>query len=99
MAHVDSRGLAISTNSAEAARFYREGIDLLLSAWPRAMETLQQALLADPDFALAHAALARAYAIRVQPADAKTSIAKASDLVARNGTPGSAVTSQRWPSP
>ncbi|WP_454656773.1 tetratricopeptide repeat protein [Bosea beijingensis] len=87
MAHVDSRGLAISTNSAEAARFYREGIDLLLSAWPRAMETLQQALLADPDFALAHAALARAYAIRVQPADAKTSIAKASDLVARNGTP------------
>jgi len=87
MAHIDSRGLAVSTGSAEAARLYREGIDLLLSAWPRAVETLQQAAAADPDFALAHAALARAYAIRAQPADAKLAIATASALVARNGTP------------
>lgn len=87
MAKADSRGLAISTGSAEAARFYREGTDLLLSAWPRAVETLQQAILADPEFALAHAALARAYAIRAQSTDAKSSISRASDLVARNGTP------------
>lgn len=87
MAHIDSRGLAVSTSSADAARLYREGIDLLLSAWPRAVETLQQAAAADPDFALAHAALARAYAIRAQPADAKLAIATASALVARNGTP------------
>jgi len=87
MAHVDSRGLAISTNSAEAARLYREGVDLLLSAWPGAVETLHQAIEADPEFALAHGALARAYAIRMRPTDAKACIATASDLVARNGTP------------
>ncbi|HEV7259660.1 MAG TPA: tetratricopeptide repeat protein [Bosea sp. (in: a-proteobacteria)] len=86
MAEVDSRGLPISTNSPEAARLYREGVDLLIAAWPGAIETLQQAVSADPNFALAHAALARAYAIRVRPADAKASIANASELAARNGT-------------
>lgn len=87
MAHADSRGLAISTQSAEAAQLYREGVDLLLSAWPGAVETLRRAIEADPAFALAHAALARAFAIRAQPAEARASIATASDLVARNGTP------------
>lgn len=87
MAHVDSRGLAVSTGSAEAARLYRAGVDLLLSAWPGAVEALQQAIAADPAFALAHAALARAHAIRVQPDEARAAIATASDLVARNGTP------------
>lgn len=87
MAHADSRGLAISTQSAEAAQLYREGVDLLLSAWPGAVETLRRAIEADPAFALAHAALARAFAIRAQPVEARASIATASDLVARNGTP------------
>lgn len=86
MAEVDSRGLSISTNSAEAARLYREGVDLLIAAWPGAIETLQQAVAADPSFALAHAALARAYAIRVKPTDAKACITIASELVVRNGT-------------
>lgn len=86
MANLDRRGLSISTNSAEAARLYREGIDLLISAWPGAVETLEAAIAVDPEFALAHAALARAYAIRVRPTEAKASIAKASELVARNGT-------------
>lgn len=86
MAEVDSRGLAVSTNSAEAARLYREGVDLLISAWPGAVETLLQAVAADPEFALAHAALARTYAIRARPTDAKASIATASALADRNGT-------------
>jgi len=86
MAHADSRGLAISTTSAEAARLYRAGVDLLMSAWPGAVETLLEAAAADPDFALAHAALARAYAIRARPSDAKAAIASASALAARNGT-------------
>ena len=87
MANLDSRGLYISTNSAEAARLYRDGIDLLLSAWPGAVETLEAAIAADPELALAHAALARANAICVRPTEAKASIARALELVARNGTP------------
>ena len=86
MAELDSRGMSISTNSTEAARLYREGIDLLITAWPGAIETLRQAVAADPHFALAHAALARAYAIHTKPTDARACITLASELVARNGT-------------
>ena len=86
MAHTDSRGLPISTSSAEAARLYREGIDLLLSAWPGAFETLLRAIEADPDFALAQAALARLHAIRAEPAEARTRIGAAAELAGRNGT-------------
>lgn len=87
MAHTDSRGLPISTSSPEAAQLYRKGVDLLLSAWPGAFETLVQAIDADPDFALAHAALARLHAIRAEPAEAGARIAMAFELAARNGTP------------
>jgi hypothetical protein len=87
MAHLDSRGLSITTDSAEASRLYRDGIDLLLSAWPGAAETLKQAAAADPDFALAHAALARLHAIRAEPAEARARIAIAEEIVARNGSP------------
>lgn len=87
MAHDDSRGLPISTDSPDAARLYRDGADLLLSAWPGAAETLKQAAEADPDFALAHAALARLHAIRAEPAEAGACIGRAGEIVARNGTP------------
>ena len=87
MSNIDSRGLPITTASAEAARLYRDGVDLLLSAWPGTVETLKQAVEADPDFALAHAALARIHAIRAEPAEARTAIARANDIAARNGTP------------
>lgn len=87
MAHRDSRGLPVSTDSQDAARLYREGVDLLLSAWPGALETLQRAIEADPDFALAHAALARALAIRAQVPEARVRIALAAEIVARHGTP------------
>jgi hypothetical protein len=59
----------------------------MLSAWPGAAETLVKAIEADPDFALAHAALARVQAIRAQPTEARAGIALAAELVARNGTP------------
>ena len=86
MAHFDSRDLPLSTSSAEAARFYREGVDLLLSAWPGGMEKLNQSVTIDPDFALAHAALARLHAIRAEPGEAKARIDAATNLVARHGT-------------
>ena len=86
MGHTDGRDLAISTSCPEAAQLYRESVDLLLSAWPGAFETLTRAIEADPDFALAHAALARLHAIRAEPAEARTYIGLATDLAARNAT-------------
>lgn len=86
MARIDSRGLPISTTSDLAAERYREGVDLMLSTWPGAAEVLEEAIAADPDFALAHAARARQHAMRVEPTKAKARIATALELVARRGT-------------
>jgi hypothetical protein len=54
----DRYGLALSTSSEAAA--YRDGIDLMLSAWPGAAEAFDAAIAADSDFALARAARALA---------------------------------------
>lgn len=86
MANLDSRGLPLSTNSDEAAARYREGVDLLLSAWPGADAVLDAAIAADPDFALAHAARARLHAIRAEMPAARACIARAAERVARHGT-------------
>ncbi|WP_159718593.1 tetratricopeptide repeat protein [Geminicoccus flavidas] len=86
MARLDRRGLPLSTTSDRAAERYREGIDLLLSAWPGAAEALEAAIAADPDFALAHAARARLHAIRAEPAQARARIAAAAEIVARQGS-------------
>ncbi|TCZ58631.1 tetratricopeptide repeat protein [Roseicella aquatilis] len=86
MARLDRLGLPLSTTSDLAAGRYREGVDLLLSAWPGAAEALEQAVAADPDFTLAHAARARLHAIRAEPAEARARIAAATDLAARHGT-------------
>ena len=82
----DRRGLPLSTTSDLAAGRYREGVDLLLSAWPGAAEALEGAIAADPDFALAHAARARLHAIRAEPAEARVRIAAAAEIAARHGT-------------
>ncbi|MBN8927561.1 MAG: tetratricopeptide repeat protein [Rhodospirillales bacterium] len=86
MARLDRRGLPLSTISDLAAERYREGVDLLLSAWPGADEALDAAIAADPDFALAHAARARLHAIRAEGERARACIATATEVVARNGT-------------
>ncbi len=86
MARLDRRGLPLSTTSDLAAERYREGVDLLLSAWPGAAEALEGAVAADPDFALARAARARLHAIRAEPAEARAWIAAAAEIVARHGT-------------
>lgn len=85
MARLDRRGLPLSTHSDLAAERYRDGVDLLLSAWPGAAECFEEAIAADPDFALAHAARARLHALRAEPADARTRIAVAGKLVQRRG--------------
>ena len=87
MTYLDSRGLPLSTTSDLAADRYREGVDLLLSAWPGAAEALEEAIAAEPDlFALAHAARARLHAIRAELAKAWARIATAEEIVARRGT-------------
>ncbi|HEX2553230.1 MAG TPA: tetratricopeptide repeat protein [Microvirga sp.] len=86
MPHLDSRGLPLSTMSDLAAERYRQGIDLLLSAWPGAAETLEEAIAADPDLALAHAARARLHAVRGELPKARSRIAAAEEIAARRGT-------------
>jgi hypothetical protein len=86
MTYLDRYSLPLSTSCEAAAEYYRNGVDLLLSLWPGAAQTLEQAITADPDFALAHAARARFHAVRAEVAQAKTRIAKAVELVERNGT-------------
>jgi tetratricopeptide (TPR) repeat protein len=86
MSRLDRYSLPLSTTSDLAAERYQAGIDLLLSLWPGADETLDEAMAADPDFALACAARARLHAIRAEVTEARAKIAKAMELVARNGT-------------
>jgi tetratricopeptide (TPR) repeat protein len=84
--YVDRRGLPLSTSSDGAAGHYRDGVDLLLSAWPGVDVALDQAIAADPDFALAHAARARLHATRGESGPAKVRAAAARELVAKRGT-------------
>jgi hypothetical protein len=86
MSRHDRYDLPLSTDSELAAERYRTGIDLLLSLWPGAGEALDEAIAADPDFALAHAARARLHAVSAQLTEARATIATAQALVARRGT-------------
>jgi len=71
----DRYDLALTTQSDLAAQRYQEGLDLLLSLWPSAAQALDQAIDADPEFALAYAARARLHAICAQTTQAKAKIA------------------------
>ncbi|RIA47173.1 hypothetical protein DFR49_1742 [Hephaestia caeni] len=86
MAKFDTYDLPLSTASDEAAALYREGVALMLSAWPGAAEALDGAIDADPDFALAHAARARLHAMRAQPAEAHGRIVVAQEKVGSTHT-------------
>ena len=80
---VDRYGLELSTSSAAAAEAYRDGVDLVLAAWPGAEERLAKATRADEGFALAHAATARLHQIHARGAEARASIAAARGAAAR----------------
>lgn len=86
MTRSDRYDLPLSTDSDFAAERYRTGVDLLLSLWPGAGEALDEAIAADPDFALAHAARARLHAVSAQLSEARAKIAKAAELLSINGT-------------
>jgi hypothetical protein len=86
MAHEDRYGLPLSMDSSGAAEAYREGVDLMLSAWPGAAEAFERAIATDPDFALAHIARARVHSFYQQGEAARKLAARARELVARRGT-------------
>ncbi|MBR0723865.1 tetratricopeptide repeat protein [Bradyrhizobium manausense] len=86
MALEDRYGLPLSTSSHEAASAYREGVDLMLAGWTGMAATLERAIAADPDFALAHIARARVHAFYQQGDLARSKAALAREHVARRGT-------------
>jgi hypothetical protein len=85
-AHEDRYGLALSTTSADAAAAYRDGVDLMLSAWPGASEAFERAIAADGEFALARIARARMHTIYQQGEAARKQAALARESVAKRGT-------------
>jgi Tfp pilus assembly protein PilF len=84
--HEDRWGLPLSTASSAAASAYRDGIDLMLSAWTGAAEAFERAVAEDPDFALAHIARARIHSFYQQGDAARKEAAAARDLARRRGT-------------
>src|SRR5258708_16244807 len=86
MSQQDGYVLTLSTTSSEAATAYRDGIDLLLSAWTGAAEAFERSIAADPEFALAHIARARIHTFYQQGDVARKKAALARELVARHGT-------------
>lgn len=78
---IDRYGLALSTMSSGARDDYVTGCDLLLTLYPGAETALERAAVADPAFALAHAARARALQMAGDIAGAQAAIATARALV------------------
>ncbi len=72
----DRYGLPLGTTSATARDAFVEALDLMLSNWPGALPALDRALAADPGFAVAQLARARALQLGANPA-AATALAEA----------------------
>ena len=81
----DCYGLPLSTEPPAAAA-YRDGAELMLSAWPGAGEAFDRAIAADPDFALAHVARARVHSFYQQGDAARREAAIAREKVERRGS-------------
>lgn len=81
----DAFGLALSTRSGDARAAYVEAIDRLLALQAGVGESLERALRADPDFALAHAARGRWLQMIGDSAAARDALARATALVADGG--------------
>ena len=70
----DRYGLEVSTSSVEAFDAYADAADRMLAADGRVAERLGDAIEADPNFALAHAALARDHHVNGRGKMARTVI-------------------------
>ena len=78
----DRYGLPITTRSADARDAYVAGVDGVLAAAAGERDHLARAVEVDPDFALAHVALARARLLLGDAAGARESVARARTLAA-----------------
>lgn len=77
----DRYGLELTTTSTEARDLYVQGIDKMLAADAHIEETLEAAIAADPEFALAHAALARQHQLMMRGTPARAAIETAGEFV------------------
>lgn len=82
----DRYGLALSTSSEKAAALYIDGVDRMLAADAGVEATLTNTINEDPQFALAHAALARYHQMRGRSKLARRAIVEAETLVANAST-------------
>lgn len=78
----DRYGLEVSTSSVAAHDAYVDAIDRMLAADGHVEATLARAIEADPNLALAHAALARQHQLMARGSEARTSAERATELVA-----------------
>lgn len=79
----DRYGLDLATASAAARDAYVEGVDLMIAACPGAGAAFDRALAADPGFALAHLAKARALHLAGDAPGMQASFARAEALAER----------------
>lgn len=80
----DRYGLPLSTTNAAARDAYEDGVNLLLTVYPGAAASFGRAIAADPAFALAHVARARALQLAGDPAGMRESLATALGLAERS---------------
>lgn len=76
----DRYDLGVTTTSVEARDHYVDGIDRMLAAEGQVEETLVATISADPDFAVAHAALAREHQLHGRVKEARASAEAAARL-------------------
>ncbi|WP_291856343.1 tetratricopeptide repeat protein [Bradyrhizobium sp.] len=80
--HRDRYDLGLTTASDRAAAHYRNGVDCMLSAWHGAEDAFDQAIAADPGFALAHIGRARLHQLNMEGGKARAMAAQARELAA-----------------
>lgn len=73
----DQFGNPVTCTSHEALDAYDRAVDAHLHAWPGVLAALDEALIAAPDFALAHALQALVLAIWARGAEARAALARA----------------------
>jgi hypothetical protein len=78
----DRYDLPLTTTSGRAAAHYRDGVDCMLSAWHGAEDAFDQAIAADPGFALAHIGRARLHQLNMEGGKARAMAAQARELAA-----------------
>jgi len=76
----DRYGLELTTESGAARDAYVEGVDRMLAASPFVEDKLEEAIAADPGFALAVVALARQHQLRGRGKEARALIERAGPL-------------------